>query len=67
MGVMARFWPLRPRSLHAGSCARERVMMSVSWRAVIQTSFCAFAGRSFNKSRFPGESAFMAYTRTNRG
>ncbi|MCT3173418.1 hypothetical protein EFO70_07440 [Lacticaseibacillus rhamnosus] len=23
---MARSWPLRPRSLHAGSCAGERVM-----------------------------------------
>ncbi|MSB95170.1 hypothetical protein GKD07_07235 [Lactobacillus rhamnosus] len=26
MGVMAGFWPLRPRSLHAGPCAGERVM-----------------------------------------
>ncbi|EHJ30695.1 hypothetical protein HMPREF0541_01619 [Lacticaseibacillus rhamnosus ATCC 21052] len=24
--VMARFWPLRPRSLHADFCAGERVM-----------------------------------------
>ncbi|AER65673.1 conserved hypothetical protein [Lacticaseibacillus rhamnosus ATCC 8530] len=26
LGVMARFWPLRQRSLHADSCAGERVM-----------------------------------------
>ncbi|KHJ56784.1 hypothetical protein LaR116_12105, partial [Lacticaseibacillus rhamnosus] len=25
-GVMARSWPLRPRSLHADYCAGERVM-----------------------------------------
>ena len=28
--VMARSWPLRPRSLHAGPCAGERVMVSES-------------------------------------
>ena len=26
LGVMAQVWPLRPRSLHAGPCAGERVM-----------------------------------------
>ncbi len=26
LGVMARAWPLRPRSLHADPCAGERVM-----------------------------------------
>ncbi|MSB95276.1 hypothetical protein GKD07_07765 [Lactobacillus rhamnosus] len=25
--MMARFWPLRQRSLHADSCAGERVMV----------------------------------------
>ncbi|ETW68824.1 hypothetical protein N577_004355 [Lacticaseibacillus rhamnosus 2166] len=30
MGVMAGFWPLRPRSLHAGFWAGKRVMVSVS-------------------------------------
>ncbi|EHJ35395.1 hypothetical protein HMPREF0541_00270 [Lacticaseibacillus rhamnosus ATCC 21052] len=28
LGVMAGFWPLRPRSLHADSCAGERVIES---------------------------------------
>ncbi|CAR88751.1 Putative protein without homology [Lacticaseibacillus rhamnosus GG] len=27
---MARFWPLRPRSLHADSCAGERVVAIIS-------------------------------------
>ena len=26
LGVMARFWPLRPRTLHADFCAGERVI-----------------------------------------
>ncbi|PTM25126.1 hypothetical protein DA801_06585 [Lacticaseibacillus rhamnosus] len=26
LGVMARSWPLRPRSLHADCCAGERVI-----------------------------------------
>ncbi|AER62995.1 hypothetical protein PMJEKBHI_01104 [Lacticaseibacillus rhamnosus] len=28
LGVMAGLWPLRPRSLHAGPCAKERVIES---------------------------------------
>ncbi|PLA56848.1 hypothetical protein CYJ91_08425 [Lacticaseibacillus rhamnosus] len=30
LGVMAGLWPLRPRYLHAGFWAGERVKMSVS-------------------------------------
>ncbi|RXT22627.1 hypothetical protein BVJ53_08940 [Lacticaseibacillus chiayiensis] len=30
LGVMAGLWPLRPRSLHGGFCASERVFDAVS-------------------------------------
>ncbi|TLF38531.1 hypothetical protein FEI14_14325 [Lacticaseibacillus zeae] len=39
MGVMARFWPLRPRPLYAGSCASERVMVEHPTHRTVSAAF----------------------------